>query len=83
MENREEILEQIQALSAAAEKTRRDYYAKAIRVADEAVRNKDNIGDIRYVIAGLIREYMEADERYEKAVSEVNAACERLKQCLN
>ena len=83
MENPNEILEQIQALSAAAENARMDYCAKAIALADEVVRNRENIGDIRCVISGLISKYMEADERYTKAVDEVNAACERLKQCIN
>lgn len=83
METKDKLIEELHALNADAEKARLDYYARAIRLADEVVRNKNNIGDIRYVIADLIREYMEADERYTKAVDESIAACQHLAQRLS
>ena len=82
MEDKERMLEKLHALNADAEKARLDYYARAIALADEVVRNRENIGDIRCVISGLISKYMEADERYTKAVDEATAACERFANCL-
>ena len=82
METKDELIEEVRALSEAAEKARLDYYARAITLADEVVRNRENIGDIRCVISGLISKYMEADERYTKAVDEATAACERFANCL-
>lgn len=82
MEEKERMLEELHSLNAAAERARLDYYAKAIRLADEVVRNKSNIGDIRDVIADLIREYEEADGCYTNAVAVATEACARLSQFL-
>lgn len=83
MEDTNEICNELQKLNQAAQMAREDFYLKARTLADEVVRNKNNIGDIRNVIAGLIREYEEANERYTKAVDEATAVCQRLTKCLS
>lgn len=82
MKDKDEILEEIRALSESVEKERNDFCLKAIRLADAVVRNRDTIRDLKGTIGGPICDLIEADERYEKAVEAFDAACERLRKCL-
>ena len=82
MKDKDEILEEIRALREAKEKASKDFCIKAIRLADSCVRNRDTIRDLKGAIGGYICEFIEADERYDKAVNEFDAACERLRKCL-
>lgn len=80
MDDHNELIEEIRALSAEAEKARGEFHSAAVRLADAVLLNRNNAGDIRNAIAGEISAYTEADKRYTKAVSEVTAACARLSQ---
>lgn len=82
MEEKDELIEEIRTLCADVESARWAFYAAAVRLADEVVRNRNNVGDIRNVIAGLIREYAEADDLYAKTAGEATEACERISQQL-
>ena len=78
MEETEKMLEELHALNTAAQMAREELCLKSIRLADEVVRCSLIMGDIRKVDDEEIRAYIEADERYSKAVDEATASAERL-----
>lgn len=70
-ETKGQILEELNAFLDAAEKARNHYYIEAVVLASLVARS----GAERCNIDKNIRAFIEADERYTKAV--VNATCAR------
>lgn len=83
MEPKDQILKEVDAFTTAAEKAREDFQIRAIRLADAVVRNRDTIRDLKGSIGGYTCAFIEAQERYTKAVREVTEACVRLHRFLD
>lgn len=83
MKDVKELREDCRTLNNATEKARMELYAKALRLSDFIVKNRDNIRGINEdAIAKHIRAFIEADEKYGKAVLEATASSERLVRVL-
>lgn len=78
METKEEILEELNAFLDAAEKARREFYAKAVRLASCVAAECNGMGEF----ADEIRAFVKADERYGKAVVDATCAHARLSRFL-
>lgn len=69
-----QILEELNAFLADAEKARNDYFTKAARLASCVAL--DSAADGKF--SEEVRAFIEADSRYTKAVAETTAARARL-----
>lgn len=78
MEEKDELIEKMRELSAKAENARNEFYAAAVLLADAVVRNRDTIRDLNGAIGGPTCAFIDADERYTKALNEAMAACESI-----
>lgn len=77
-ETKEEILEELNAFVAAAEKARNHYYTEAVVLSSLVARAGAEKGDIDE----NIRAFIEADKRYTKALVEATCARARLSRFL-
>lgn len=77
-EAKDEILEELNAFVAAAEKARKNYYTEAALLASLVARAGAERGDID----GNIRAFIEADKRYTKALVEITCARARISRFL-
>ena len=78
MKDANTILEEVNALNAECARLREEFKTYAVRLADAIVKERFNVVTPQELCGEQIRAYMEADDRYTKAVNEATAACERL-----
>ena len=85
METKDELIGKVRAISAAAEAretAREELFTKSLQLADAVLAHRGALREFAGLISGEIRAFIEADERYARAVNESIKANQCFSQCL-
>ena len=83
METKDELIGKVRAISAAAEAretAREELFTKSLQLA--VLAHRGALREFAGLISGEIRAFIEADERYARAVNESIKANQCFSQCL-
>ena len=86
MRSPDELLDEARALNEAAqtarETAREELFTKSLQLADALLAHRGALRELAGLISGEIRAFIEADERYARAVNEAIKANSHFSQCL-